>query len=172
MTLRSFFQRGFLRLLLAMGLGALLLGAVWACLPSESVPAPRLVEAALDPVAGSHHILPRLSAIRPMTWMTPEEEALWAAVGGLEAAYLMNPHPYTNSAEEDETVLEDWMEAALAEEAAAAVSDDTTPGEEVGPSTLPLVPPVLRHCTERSSTVPKDKGQRAQDKPSPYPHFA
>jgi hypothetical protein len=60
-----------------------------------------------------------------MTWMTPEEEALWAAVGGLEAAYLMNPHPYTNSAAEDETALEDWMEAALAEEAAAAVSGDT-----------------------------------------------
>ena len=151
MTLRSFFQRGFLRLLLAMGLGALLLGAVWAFLPSESVPAPRLVEAALDPVAGSHHILPRLSASRPMTWMTPEEEALWAAVGGLEAAYLMNPHPYNNSAAEDETALKDWMEAALAEEAAAAVSDDTTPGEEVGPSTLPLVPLVLR---------PKDEGLR------------
>jgi uncharacterized lipoprotein YddW (UPF0748 family) len=58
----------------------------------------------------------------------------------------MNPHPYTNSAAEDETALEDWMEAALAEEAAAAVSDDTTPGEEVGPSTLPLVP-TLTHTT-------------------------
>jgi hypothetical protein len=63
--------------------------------------------------------------------MTPEEEALWAAVGGLEATYLMNLDPYADSTSEDETVLEDWMAAALDEEASTATSEEATPEEGV-----------------------------------------
>jgi uncharacterized lipoprotein YddW (UPF0748 family) len=67
------------------------------------------------------------------TRMSPAEAALWAAVGGLEAAYLMDPNPYSNSTSEDTTALDDWMEAALAEEAAAAAPE----GQEIrGSDTL------------------------------------
>lgn len=124
-------RRGFIRSVLAMGLGVVFLRALWA-LPLTPQPASslRLVEAAPEPVANSYHILPRLSGSHPMTWMTPAEEALWAAVGGLEAAYLMNPQPCANSASENARVMEDWMEAALAEEAAAAAPGASTPGEK------------------------------------------
>ena len=68
-------KRGFLRLILAMGLGALWLGALWAwLLPLDSDTLSHRVRAASDPVVGSSQILPRLSAGHPITWMTPEEE--------------------------------------------------------------------------------------------------
>jgi uncharacterized lipoprotein YddW (UPF0748 family) len=120
-------ERALFCLLLSMSLGMLLLCALWALLlPPEPVSFSRLVEAAPHPVANSYHIVPRLSSSHPMTWMTPAEEVLWAAVGGLEAAYLMNPAPYTSSGPQDATALEGWMEAA------AAVPDDTMPDEEIG----------------------------------------
>jgi uncharacterized lipoprotein YddW (UPF0748 family) len=125
-------KRAFSRLLLSIGLGVLLLSALWALLlPATPLSFSPWAEAAPDPVGSAYHILPRLSSSRPLTWMTPDEEALWAAVGGLEAAYLMNLDPYAGSAQ-DATVLEDWMAQALDEEAAAAVPDAAMPGDEIG----------------------------------------
>ncbi|UCC62709.1 MAG: family 10 glycosylhydrolase [Anaerolineae bacterium] len=136
MARRSFPQRGFHHLVLATGLGMLLLGILWAFLTSGSVPVARRAEAAQDSVLGPYRTLPRLLPSYPITWMTPGEEALWAAVGGLEAAYLMNPDPYANSGSDGETAFEDWIAAALDEEASAATSDETTPQEGGSSETL------------------------------------
>ncbi len=124
-----------LRPLLPVSLGLLFLGLLQALLlPSKPASLPCPVEAAPHPDVNLYHTLPRLSGSHPMTWMTPAEEALWAAVGGLEAAYLMNPDPYTDSTSQDPTALDDWMKAALDEEAAAAAPDDVASEEEIGDS--------------------------------------
>lgn len=144
MTLHTFLQKkqGIIHLTLATSLGLVFLAFLWASIsPSDPALFSRPAEAAPDSVARSFHTLPRLTVRRPMTWMTSAEEALWAAVGGLEAAYLMNPNPYSESASENATALEDWMEAALAEEAAlAAPEDHKVGGDELTRTTyLPVV---------------------------------
>jgi len=99
---------GFLRFLLAMGLAVLFLAVLLTLLsPPAPVSFSRLAEAAIEPVAAPYRSW-------PTTGMRPEEEALWAAVGGLEAAYLMNPHPFADSGSGGAAVLEDRMEAAAA----------------------------------------------------------
>lgn len=99
---------GFLRFLLAMGLAVLFLGVLLALLsPPAPVSFSRLAEAAIEPVAVPYRGW-------PTTGMGPEEEALWAAVGGLEAAYLMNPDPFAHSGSGGAASLEDRAEAAAA----------------------------------------------------------
>ncbi|MFZ5915315.1 MAG: glycoside hydrolase family 10 protein [Chloroflexota bacterium] len=77
-------------------------------------------------------IAPRLAVSQTLTGMTAAQEILWAAVGGLEAAYLMNPDPYNNSngsASLNSAALEEWMAAALDQEAATAAPPAATPVE-------------------------------------------
>lgn len=111
-------KRGIFQLSLATVLGIFLLGALlaWVSTPDSSF-LPRQAAASAPP---------GLSHSQPITRMTPMEKALWAAVGGLEAAYLMNPNPYDDPTRK-ETGLEEWMEEALREEADAAAPQDTLP---------------------------------------------
>ncbi len=116
---RSFLlqNRGIFYSLLTLGLGVLLTALLLTWLfPPEPQPLSHLAAAAGQPVAGLAHTLSRRNI---MTGTNPAEEALWAAVGGLEAMYLMNPNPYGDAAPKG-AGLESWMEAALQEEAATA----------------------------------------------------
>jgi uncharacterized lipoprotein YddW (UPF0748 family) len=114
-------KRGIFQLALGVVLGFFLLGSLLALVASPSG-----IVAAPEPPADAAHPPPGLSGGQPITRMTPVEEALWAAVGGLEAAYLMNPDPYDGSSGRG-TDLEDWMEEALREEADDAAPQDAPP---------------------------------------------
>ena len=135
-------KRAIVRLMLATGLGIVFLTLLLVLLSPSAPPMP--AEAAQEPVAEFYHNSPRLFNRSPMT---PAEEALWAAVGGLEAAYLMNP---TNSYS---TELEEWMETALEEEAAASIPQDQVIGNDEPQTNTVYLPAVAKSLAAPEARV-------------------